>query len=64
MKQTDLSGMLRILYWSVGTSNVVSPDPLSPTSSISSTMKTPKNTEDPNDSEPAEEGDTQMECSS
>ena len=66
VKQTDLSGMLRILYWSVGTSNVVvSPDPLSPTSSISSTMKTPKNTEeDPNDPEPAEEGDIQMECSS
>jgi hypothetical protein len=64
MKQTDLSDMLRILYWSVGTSNVVvSHDPLSPTPSISSTMKTPKNTEeDPNVPEPAEEGDIQMEC--
>jgi len=44
---------------------VVSPDPLSPTPSTSSTMKTPKNTEEgPNDPEPADEGDIQMECSS
>jgi hypothetical protein len=56
LKETDLSGMLKNLSWSVGTSNVVlSPDPLSPPST-SSTMKTPKNTkEDPNDPEPVNE---------
>ena len=65
VKQTDLSGMLKNLSWSVGTSNfVISPDPLSPTPSTYSTMKTPQNTEeDPNDPEPADEGDIQMECS-
>jgi len=66
VKQTNLSGILKNLSWSVDTSNVVvSPDPLSPTPSTSPKMKTPKNTEeDPNDPEPADVGDIQMECSS
>jgi NaMN:DMB phosphoribosyltransferase len=43
-------------------STVVSSDTLSPIPSISSAAKTPENTEeDPNDSEPADEGDIQME---
>jgi hypothetical protein len=42
---------------------VVSPHPLSPTLSISSAMKTPENTEDDPDPEPAHEGDIQMEYS-
>jgi hypothetical protein len=41
---------------------MVSPDSLSPTPSTSSSMKTPENTEE--DSEPADEGDIQMEYSS
>lgn len=42
---------------------LVSPDPLSLTSAVSSAMKTPKNTEeDPNDPDP--DGDNQKECSS
>jgi hypothetical protein len=57
ISETDFSGMLKNLSWSAGTSNV-SPDPLSPTPT-SSTMKTPKNTEeDPNDPEPADEEKT------
>jgi len=45
-------------------STVVLSDPLSPIPSPSSAMKTPENTEeDPDDSEPADEGDTQMEFS-
>jgi len=49
----------------VRTSAVVfSPDPLSPTPTNPSNMKTPENTEyDPDDPQPAEEGDIQMECS-
>jgi len=39
---------------------MVSPDLLSYTLSTSSAMKTPENTEDPDDSEPYE-GDTQMQ---
>lgn len=56
MKQTNLSGILKNLSWSVGTPNVVvSPNPLSPTLSTSSKIKTPKNTvEDPNDPEPTD----------
>jgi hypothetical protein len=42
--------------------NVVSLDPLSPTPSTSSAMKTPENTDD--DPELASEGDNQMEYSS
>jgi hypothetical protein len=41
---------------------LLSPDPLSPTPSTSSTMKTPDNTEDDTEGpEPAEEGQIQME---
>jgi hypothetical protein len=41
---------------------LVSPEPLSLTPSPSSAMKTPENTgEDPDDLEPAGEGDVQME---
>jgi hypothetical protein len=37
---------------------VISPDPLSPTPSTSSAMKTPENTEEePDDPEPSDEGD-------
>jgi len=44
---------------------VVSPDPMSPTASSSSAMKTPENTgKDPVDSEPVGVGDIQMDCSS
>jgi hypothetical protein len=44
---------------------VISPDPLSPTPPTSSAMKTPENTEeDPNNTEPADEGDIQIEHSS
>jgi len=42
----------------------VSSDPLSPIPPTSSATKTPENTEeDPDDSEPADEGDIQMEYS-
>ena len=45
--------------------DVVPPDPMSPTPSNSSAMKTPENTdEDPDDSEPTAEGHIQMEHSS
>jgi hypothetical protein len=41
---------------------VIYPDPLSPVASASSAMKTPENTEeDPDDCEPADEGNIQME---
>jgi hypothetical protein len=41
---------------------VISPDSLSPTASTSSAMKTPENTEEnPDDCEPADEGNIQME---
>jgi hypothetical protein len=44
---------------------VVSPEPLSPTPLTSSAMKTPENTEkDPDNTEPADEGDIQIERSS
>jgi hypothetical protein len=44
---------------------VVIPDPMSPTPSNSSTMKTPENTEDNlNDPEQAGEGDIKIEHSS
>jgi len=42
----------------------VSPDPLSPTPTSTSTMKTPENTEgDPGDPKSADEGDIQRQCS-
>jgi len=41
---------------------VISPNPFSPTASTSSGMRTPENTEeDPDDCEPADEGNIQME---
>jgi len=44
---------------------VVTPDPFSPTASSSSAMKIPENTEEePNDFEPVDNGDIQMEYSS
>ena len=43
---------------------VLSPDILSPSSSSSSTLKTPENTEeDPDDHEPVDEGDIHIEYS-
>jgi hypothetical protein len=66
MKQADIREMLKQASKSVSIStNVVSPDPLSPTPSTSSATKTPENTEDdPDDPERAGEGDIQMEYSS
>ena len=54
MKQADLNDMFKKASSSVCTSTVVvSPDPLSPTPSTSSAIKTPESTEeDPDDSEP------------
>jgi len=44
---------------------VVPPDPLTPTPSTSSAMKTPQNTKaEPDDPKPAGEGNRQMESSS
>jgi hypothetical protein len=66
MKQADGTNLFRKSSKSACTSTVVvSPDPLSPAPSTSSTVKTPENTEeDPDDPEPADEGDIQMEYSS
>jgi hypothetical protein len=62
VKQADLRDMFKKASKRVCTSNVVSPDPLSPTPSTSPAMNTPENTEeDPDDPEPAGEGDIQME---
>ena len=59
MKQAALRGMVKNASKSVCTSTtVVSPDPLSPTPSTSSAMKTPEKTEE--DPEPADERDIQM----
>jgi hypothetical protein len=50
---------------SIQKTNVVSPDPSSPTPSTSSVMKTPENTdENPNEPEPVDEGDIQIHYSS
>ena len=50
---------------SICTSTIVPPDPLSPTPKLKTAMKTPENIEeDPNDPEPADEGDNQTEYSS
>jgi hypothetical protein len=63
VKQADLRDMFKKATKSGCTSTVlVSPDPLSPTLSPSSAMMTPENTEeDPDDPEPADEGDIQMD---
>jgi hypothetical protein len=65
MKQADFRDMFKKASKSVCTSNVViSLDPLSPTPSTSSSMKTPKHTnKESGDPEPAD-GDIQMEYSS
>ena len=65
MKKPDLRNMVNKASKSICTSTVVaSPDPMSPTS-ISLAMKTQENIEeDPDESEPWEEGDIQMEYSS
>jgi hypothetical protein len=55
-----LRDMLKKASKSFCTSNVVFPEPLSPTPSTSLAMKTPENTEDP---EPADEVDFQIEYS-
>ena len=66
MKLTDLRDKFKKASKIVQTpSVVVCPDPLSPTPSTSSAMRTPENTEeDPDDLKPADEGDIQMEYSS
>jgi hypothetical protein len=63
MKRANIREMFKEASKSVAIStNVISPDPLSPTPSASSATKTPENTEDdPDDSEQAGEGDIQME---
>jgi hypothetical protein len=63
LKQADLGDMIREASKSVCTStDVVSPDPLSPTLSNSSAVKTPENTEEDHDDPGlAAEGDIQME---
>jgi hypothetical protein len=65
MKQTDLRHVQKA-YKSICTSTVVvSCDHLSLTPSTFPAMKTPQNTEeDPDDPEPADKGDIQMEYSS
>jgi hypothetical protein len=66
MKQADLMDMLKKDSKSACISTtVVPPDPSSPTPLTYLAMKTPENTEnEPDDSEPADEGDNQMEHSS
>jgi hypothetical protein len=61
VKQAYLNDMFeRASKGACTSTTVVSPDPLSPTLSTSSDMKTPENTqEDPNDPEPGDNGDTQ-----
>jgi hypothetical protein len=65
MKQADLRDMFKEASKSVCTSTiVVSPDRLSPTPSTAAVIKIPGHTEDdPDDPEPADEGDIQMEYS-
>jgi hypothetical protein len=61
-EREEVTGGQRKLH---GSSTVVPPDPLSTIPSTSSAMKTPENTEKgPDDPEPADEGDIQMEHSS
>jgi hypothetical protein len=66
MKQADLQDMFKKASDRVcASSGVASPDPLSPIPSTSSMMKASKKTEqDPDDPEPADEEDIQMEYSS
>ena len=63
MKETDLRDLFKKATKSGCTSTVVlSPDPLSLTAATSSAVKTPLDTEeDPDDPEPADERDIQME---
>jgi hypothetical protein len=62
MKQADLKDTLKKASKSVHAfSIVISPDNLSPTPSMSTAIKTSKNKEkDPDNPEPADEKDTQM----
>ena len=66
MKQANLRYMFKKSSRCVrASSGVASPDPLFPILSTSSTIKASKNTEqDPDDPEPADEEDIQMEYSS
>jgi len=66
MKRAAQRDMFKKASKSVHTSTVVvPPDPLSPTPSTSSAMKTPENTKaEPDDPEPADGGNIQMETSS
>jgi hypothetical protein len=66
MKQADLRDMFRKASQSdCKSTDVVSPDPLSPASSTSSAVKTAENAEEePDDTGPADEGDIQMGHSS
>jgi hypothetical protein len=66
MKQADPRNMFKKASKSVCISTIVVPrDLLSPTSSSSSGIKTPETTEeDPDDRQPADEGDIQMEDTS
>jgi len=63
IKQTDVREMPKKVSKSVCTATIlVSPDPLSPTLSNSSAMKTPENKEgEPDDPEPENEGDIKRE---
>jgi hypothetical protein len=63
MKQTDVREMPKNVSKSICTATIlVSPNPLSPTLSNSSAMKTPENTEEePDDPEPVNEGDIKRE---
>jgi hypothetical protein len=61
-KRADLRDLFKKATKTVCTSNVVSPDHVSFVPSASSAVKTPDNTEeDPDDPEPANEGDIQVE---
>jgi 16S rRNA A1518/A1519 N6-dimethyltransferase RsmA/KsgA/DIM1 with predicted DNA glycosylase/AP lyase activity len=65
MKLADLMNMCIKVSQNVCTLTlVVPPNLFSPTPSTSSAIKTPKNTQDPDYPEPADEGDIQMEYSS
>jgi hypothetical protein len=63
ISETDVSDIFKKSFKGTCTSTVVvSPNPLSPTPSTSSAIKTPESTEeDPDDPEPADDGDIQME---
>jgi len=66
MKLADLMNMcIKVSQSACTLTLVVLPNFLSPTPSTSSTIETPKSTQqDPDDPEPADEGDIQMEYSS